>query len=934
MEPDARNRVPDTARRDAGASGATRAADALAPTDLADSLLPLAISQPEAALASAESLISSETDPTTLSVAHQAAAIIYRDRGRTDTAVAHGFTALRHARRVSAERQGDVLATLGTTLIYAGRTSDGLKRLDEALTLTPQRGLPRLLVRRGNALTMLARYREAVDDLTQAIDGCHRAQDTLWEGRALNNRFDAYLALGETDAAERDAVQAAELLSSVGQDFEAAQAVHNQGLAAHLRGDLPAALTLLDEAAERYGALGNVRHDLIIERTQVLLTAGLIDEARDLCTDTLASTERAPIRRAELLLTLARAALAQGDTEAAERSADEAARLFAAQLRGGWADRARLLRLRAQYLADHPDLLPWMVEPPVATARMSGSASRRTSRMLREATALVESMRERRATELNVALVLHGRIAHGAGRDDDAQRSLAAASATRQTGPPLSRAAAWFAQALLAQHRGDRRALFHACRQGLDAVDEHRSTLGDIELRALASGHGIELARLAIAEAVRGGRSRQMLWWTERWRAAALNGSATRPSEPGLRRDLAALRDVTRRLEPLDATDAASQTLVRERTRLEASVRRVHRHLRAEGSRGDRRPGEGALDLGSLLDALGEADTVLTLVHDRGRLHLVTVARGRVTRREVGPLAAAEQEAEFARFTLRRAAHGRPVDLSSAGRRLQDALLGVAPPPTWSRGGRRPHGDEGPSTSVTGRLPHVVVVPPADLLTAPWGLLPVFDDVVLSVSPSISQWLRARRVRPDAERGSVALVTGPNLTTREAEVSELRRIHRGARVLGPSQATVAAALALLDGADLAHVAAHGQFRANAPLFSALQLADGPLTVHDLQQLRRPPRSMVLSACDSGGAASIGPYEALGLVSSLLGMGTSGVLASVVPVNDQATLEVMAEVHGVAGAGGTLAEGWLAARQAGRPDPLLAATAASFTAWGA
>ena len=154
----------------------------------------------------------------------------------------------------------------------------------------------------------------------------------------------------------------------------------------------------------------------------------------------------------------------------------------------------------------------------------------------------------------------------------------------------------------------------------------------------------------------------------------------------------------------------------------------------------------------------------------------------------------------------------------------------------------------------------------------------------------------------------MALVTGPGLTTREAEVSTLHAFHDGARVLAADSATVAAAVGALDGAALGHVAAHGHFRADAPLFSSLVLADGPLTVHDLHGLHEPPRSLVLSACDSGGAAPIGSYEALGLVSSLLGMGTSDVMASVVPVNDVATLAVMTEVHRAAAEGGTLARG--------------------------
>jgi hypothetical protein len=278
-------------------------------------------------------------------------------------------------------------------------------------------------------------------------------------------------------------------------------------------------------------------------------------------------------------------------------------------------------------------------------------------------------------------------------------------------------------------------------------------------------------------------------------------------------------------------------------------------------------------------------------------------------------VADALQEARFARFALRRAAFGRVADIEAAAIRLQTALLGDV------------------ADRFRGRA--VVVVPPADLLTAPWGLLPAFAESRLTVSPSATLWAAARQVPTQARArgGHIALVTGPGLRTGEGEVTALSPLHDRARSVGGRQATVAGALAILEGARLAHVAAHGTFRADAPMFSSLLLDDGPLTVHDLDRLQRPPAEMVLSACDSGNAAPIGSHEALGLVSSLLAMGTRTVLASVVPVNDRATVGVMRDVHTVVGGGGTLAEGWLAARRAAA-DPLARATAAAFTAWGA
>jgi hypothetical protein len=146
-------------------------------------------------------------------------------------------------------------------------------------------------------------------------------------------------------------------------------------------------------------------------------------------------------------------------------------------------------------------------------------------------------------------------------------------------------------------------------------------------------------------------------------------------------------------------------------------------------------------------------------------------------------------------------------------------------------------------------------------------------------------------------------------------------------------ATVQRTLAALDGAALAHVAAHGRFRDDSPLFSSLDLDDGPLTVHDLELLATPPHRVVLSACESGVMAPVGPGELLGLVSALLAVGTAGVAASVVAVNDEATAELMVELHAGLEAGEDLAAALLRVRRAAAGDPLHEATAASFLALG-
>jgi len=130
------------------------------------------------------------------------------------------------------------------------------------------------------------------------------------------------------------------------------------------------------------------------------------------------------------------------------------------------------------------------------------------------------------------------------------------------------------------------------------------------------------------------------------------------------------------------------------------------------------------------------------------------------------------------------------------------------------------------------------------------------------------------------------------------------------------------------------VAAHGTFRADSPLFSAIELADGPLTGYDLERLDRAPHQVILSSCDSALSAPVGADELLGLTSALISLGTAGVVASVVPVSDPATVPFMLTLHRHLRNGSRLAEALTLARHAVGPDFAARSTARSFIALGA
>jgi hypothetical protein len=493
----------------------------------------------------------------------------------------------------------------------------------------------------------------------------------------------------------------------------------------------------------------------------------------------------------------------------------------------------------------------------------------------------------------------------------EAERHLERAARSRRLGPPLTRSVAWLARALQAEARGNARATLAACARGLDALDEHQMTLGATELRAYGTAHGAELAMLAQRDALRRGDVHRLLFWSERWRATAL---ATRSTplrqDRQLAAELSALRSVIRLLGTSEMPAPRRAALERERRRLEAAVQ-----ARTRRSPGSRVQEAEEFDLGTLFDELG-GSSLIELVEVDGVLHVITVADRRVRLHTVGSIP--ENEIRMSRFLLRRLARSTPRSgderlLTYRGTQLESSLLG-------------------PAAAELGDGP-VIVIPPGRLQAVPWTLMPSLHDRAVTVAPSALTWARARRKRPPADR-RVALVVGPGLVTDGAEVAQLRSQYPESVMLGHGSATAEHVLGALDGAWLAHIAAHGTFRADNPMFSSLRLDDGPLTVHDFERLARAPYWLVLSSCDSGVAAPVGADELLGLVSSLVPLGAAGIVASVVPVNDEAAVPVMLALHDALQRGATLAEALLTARQSVSSDPLAHATAHSFLALGA
>ncbi|MCA1674624.1 MAG: CHAT domain-containing protein, partial [Actinobacteria bacterium] len=204
----------------------------------------------------------------------------------------------------------------------------------------------------------------------------------------------------------------------------------------------------------------------------------------------------------------------------------------------------------------------------------------------------------------------------------------------------------------------------------------------------------------------------------------------------------------------------------------------------------------------------------------------------------------------------------------------------------------------------------------------------------VTLAPSATLWHAAQR--PAAVGGPVLAAAGPDLPGAPAEVETIADVYGGASIsLSGAAATVEAVGAALRGASVAHLAMHGRIRGDNPLFSSLRLADGPLTVYDLERLDAVPHTVVLAACDAGRSVVRAGDEPLGLSAAFLGLGTRQLVAPVVPIPDGAAVAFMTAFHHLLVKGMSAAEALARVQHQWADGPLSArAAAAGFVCMGA
>lgn len=454
------------------------------------------------------------------------------------------------------------------------------------------------------------------------------------------------------------------------------------------------------------------------------------------------------------------------------------------------------------------------------------------------------------------------------------------------------------ARAKLSHARGD---IIHAIGQIAKAmrdVEESAAAIGVTDLTVGMRGLTAGLADLGLSYALESGDVESILEFADRARALDAAGRIHIGQEiESLLKDY---RSQRRRAREKGAAPVSSKT--------EQTLRDLVRVAREAGTV----PAEPA-GLEQIQASL--ADAVMALFFETaGHTYLLSLTSAHAKIEQVGLTGELESAAAKLRTrfmaTLRL---GDPAEMKVVGR----LTAGI---------GKKMLGDL-PATGP------IILIPPPGVYGIPWPLMPQLAGRQISVNASPSGWQKANRRDTNSDNVTV-LVAGPEPPAAVEEVESLSATYPDTLALVGEDARVDRVLASIEGALRVHFATHGHARTDNPIFSTLELADGPLTLYEMQTVA-PPCEVVISACSVGKARTYPGGLAVGMPNVLLAAGARSVVASELPVPDEPTRRVMIELYQ------RLAEGDSMARSLASTtttllseDPAAGLAAAAFNVYGA
>ncbi|WP_344489678.1 CHAT domain-containing protein [Glycomyces endophyticus] len=759
---------------------------------------------------------------------------------------------------------------MSANLANRGASADGLRLLDQAEAFVDPADRGMLLHQRAFSFWQSSRLADAMHWFEAAEPLLAEHGPDYMYAALFHNRALLWRDLGELRKALASIQRAVEILGRLDIPANLAKSMHLEAMIWLDLGEVPKALLTFDEVREQYRRFAPELETFIdASRADALSYVGLFRQATERWTEVIVAYRVAGDLRSAAMSEFWRAVAAFEDpqSETAELWAKQAMDSLYEQGNEPMAFLARLLLLQGRF--DSGQAGPDFAEK---VQRMCDALGQRGWTMRLEQARILAARAKIKAGDLEGLDEVLGGETSGPGYDALAES-----------------VARYLARAELALAR--RLDPMPELRAGLDLLDEYRMTFGSVEFQAGVSALGLQLSSKGLTHTTNHGSPADMLRWAERSRAQALRIPPVKSSgNPEAREALGRLRQARQELWDLQVEGREAAEALARVSRLEAEIRDYDRARPGPGEQAERISPEAIHDLAASRDTV-----VVNLFEVGGNVRAVLVGGDGIRHVELMPLDdAAEAGSRLGADldALRRTFH-HPERLrqsvEGSMRRNAAALAeGVLDPLLGYIGNRQ-----------------VVVVPHSKLAWVPWPLLPPLRGRPLTVSPSAEAWWRA--VHRPAGTGPVLIAAGPGLARAGDEIEAVAKLYPEAIRVVAEESDPETVLKALDGASVAHLAAHGHHEADNVLFSRLDFGLGPLNAYELLGLDQPPTHVVLSACDLGRSTVEVGNETLGFTAALLHAGTSTVVSSLAKVPDAMAADMMLEYHRRCAAGASPAE---------------------------
>jgi CHAT domain-containing protein len=196
----------------------------------------------------------------------------------------------------------------------------------------------------------------------------------------------------------------------------------------------------------------------------------------------------------------------------------------------------------------------------------------------------------------------------------------------------------------------------------------------------------------------------------------------------------------------------------------------------------------------------------------------------------------------------------------------------------------------------------LVIVPHGALHYVPFHALfdgeqYVTDACAVSYAPSASIYARCQQQATGGGEGALVLgVADDQAPLIDAEAKAVAAVLPDARLCIGRDATEQVLRTAGRNSRFVHIASHGHFRPENPMFSGIRLGDTYLNVYDLYRLRLKADLVTLSGCATGANVAAAGDELLGITRGLFCAGAHTLLLSLWNVHDESTAALMTRLY--------------------------------------